>query len=48
MIKLLSSAKNQIIEILYFICRAFVEWYFRYYDLPYCHDIECYLDYPKK
>lgn len=42
--KLLTYTKDSILRIVYFICRAYVEFYFRYADLPYQHDIELYLD----
>lgn len=41
---LLTSTKDYILRIIYFVCRAYVEFYFRYADLPYQHDIELYLD----
>lgn len=31
-------------KLLFFVCRAYVEWYMRFYNLPFSHDIESYLD----
>lgn len=45
--RILSFTGRQVLEVVYFLSRAFVEWYFRYYDLPFKHEIECYLDDPR-
>lgn len=37
---ILNKSIRAIIEIIFFICRAYVEWYFRYFDLPYKFDLE--------
>lgn len=42
--KLLSFSRDSILRIVYYICRSYVEWYFRFADLPFQHDIEVYLD----
>lgn len=36
----LNKTITVVVEILFYICRAYVEWYFRYYDLPYKYDLE--------